>query len=290
MHAWMYMIGTYILAALDHHFFPLEALTEMKWALGFQSQYYQQVIHVSPDSKLITKENQTPWLFKKWFLFLKLSFLSVLFVCLFFCLYTVHCTHLLHSSFEVEHTRWWLKEVKRRAFGLRHWESHFHVGIWFRFWTLSLIGFLNSYPGTTMNIWYNDFYRLSTCMHGSEVDNMEVRLSTAEVRSPSLCFGVFLCVCVPPSLRVGASGTRVHYDWTFHQSVIINEPLMPFLLWFIIISTKRFIIDKEFLVYTSNLRIWFHLLSICGQICELLQLSKNSLKFKKNTLRTLSES
>ena len=33
-------------------------------------------------------------------------------------------------------------------------------------------------------------------MHGSEVDNMEVRLSTAEVRSPSLCFGFFLCVCV----------------------------------------------------------------------------------------------
>ena len=32
----------------------------------------------------------------------------------------------------------------------------FHVGIWIRFWTLSLIGFLNSYTGATIDIWYND--------------------------------------------------------------------------------------------------------------------------------------
>ena len=32
-------------------------------------------------------------------------------------------------------------EAKRRASGLGRWESHFHVRIRFRFWTLSLIGF-----------------------------------------------------------------------------------------------------------------------------------------------------
>ena len=92
-------------------------------------------------------------------------------------------------------------EAKRRASGL--WESHFHVGIWFRFWTLSLIGFLNSYSGTTVDIWYNnDSYWFSICRHGSEVDTMEVRFSTDSLR---LWFFLLLSL----SLCIRASGTRV---------------------------------------------------------------------------------
>ena len=100
-------------------------------------------------------------------------------------------------------------KVKRRASGLCRWESHFHVGIsWFRFWTLSLIGFLNSYPGVTMVIWYNnDSYWLSICRHESKVDNMEVRFSTANARGLSLHLGFFLFLSL--SLLVRASGIRI---------------------------------------------------------------------------------
>ena len=69
--------------------------------------------------------------------------------------------------------------------------------------TLSVIGFLNSYQGAKVDIWYNDdFYWLSICRHGSEVDNMEVRFSSLLVfLLPSLSLSL--------SFRVRASGTRV---------------------------------------------------------------------------------
>ena len=113
-------------------------------------------------------------------------------------------------------------EAKRRASGLDRWESHFHVGIWFRFLTLSLIGFLNSYLGATVDIWYNDdSYWLSISRHGIEVDNMEVRFSTAEARGPSLRFRIFLLLSLP--LCVRASGTRVLSFISLSKSFILQS-------------------------------------------------------------------
>ena len=72
-----------------------------------------------------------------------------------------------------------------------------------------LIGFLNSYPGATVDIWYNDnSYWLSICRHGSKVDNMEVRFSTAEARGPSLCLGFFLLFSLPACLPACRSLAR----------------------------------------------------------------------------------
>ena len=110
-------------------------------------------------------------------------------------------------------------KVKRMASGLSRWESHFHVGIWFRFWTLSLLGFLNSYPGATVDIWYNnDSYWLSICRHGSKVDNMEVRFSTAEAGGPSLCFRFFFL------LSLSALGL-LEPRWCFNISKIVKKVL-----------------------------------------------------------------
>ena len=119
--------------------------------------------------------------------------------------------------------------MQRRASGLGRWESHFHVGIWFRLWTLSLIGFLNSYPGATMGIWYNDDpYWLSICRHGSEVD--KVRFSMAKARRPSLCFGFFLLLSLSLSLslRVRASGTRVSLSIPQNSSLRVTNSRLSF--------------------------------------------------------------
>ena len=83
------------------------------------------------------------------------------------------------------------------------------VSDWLLNWYLSLIGLLNSYSGATVYIWYNDdSYWLSICMHGSEVDNMEIRFWTAEARGPSLRifpFAVSLCLCFYLSISVSVS-------------------------------------------------------------------------------------
>ena len=82
------------------------------------------------------------------------------------------------------------------------------VSDWLLSWTSSLIGFLNSYPGTTVDIWYkDDSYWLSLYV-GTEARLITWKWDSQRLRPEALLFpsGFSFC-CLSLCIRV--SGTRV---------------------------------------------------------------------------------